>query len=160
MRMSKIQTGQICRARPCRRAHIKISNSGPLTQNLLCIYFIFIVGWREAPPNARAWARHSNQIHKPNPPATRSFSLALTQRNRPNRFYRISQDHWEDISLPSLETQVETLPGRNSEDVWENEKQETPSTKRKTLQLSRTRPRKSIAIKDPGNSIPNITKPT
>ena len=47
MRLSKIQTGQICRARSCQYDHIKIFNSGPLTQKLLCIYCIFVVGRHE-----------------------------------------------------------------------------------------------------------------
>ena len=50
MRLIKFQTGQICRARCCQYAHIKIFDNGPLTQNLLCIYCVFTVGWHELPP--------------------------------------------------------------------------------------------------------------
>ena len=57
MKLSKIQTGQICRARPCRPTRVKISKNGPLTQNLLCIYCISIVGWHDLPPKTYRRAR-------------------------------------------------------------------------------------------------------
>ena len=74
LRIKRMRTEQICRARSCRYAHIKIFNDGPATDAKPIVHYcIFIVGWHELPPKTYRSLR-TQQL---------AFSRSHTQPARP-----------------------------------------------------------------------------